>query len=118
MTSLFRCDICWFEGKSTRSLIYHLKKDSCGEHNRRKIVNGVKYRICRSRGCDEIAKYSNDRIPLRCKFHKEIRDCLSRAQRCDEDECTKQPLYGCAYRRKKERCGTHKLKNDVNLNYK
>ena len=48
---LFYCEICWFKGKTSQSLKYHLSKNSCGEHNRRKIINGKKFRICKHKGC-------------------------------------------------------------------
>ena len=113
---IFKCDICWFDGKSHQSLIRFHERNSCGKHNRRKIINVKKYRICEM--CEEIATHSGDRTPLRCLWHKFPTDCLSKAQRCIVDDCKKQPFYGCEYRRKRERCGIHKLKSDTNLNSK
>ena len=114
----FYCEICRFYGKTSQSLKYHLSKNSCGEHNRRKIIDGKKFRICKHKGCEEVAKYSRDRVPKRCSKHKRSSDCLSKAKRCNVEGCNKQPFYGCQYKRKKERCGDHKLNEDVNLNYK
>ena len=47
----FYCEICHFYGKTSQSLKYHLSKNSCGEHNRRKIINDRKLRICKHKGC-------------------------------------------------------------------
>ena len=85
--NLFNCEICHFYGKTSQSLKYHLSKNSCGEHNRRKIIDGKKFRICKHKGCEEVAKYSRDRVPKRCSKHKRSSDCLSKAKRCNVEGC-------------------------------
>jgi len=118
MNNIFRCEICWFDAKTYQTFKKHLDKNSCGKHNRRKIINGKKYRICEANTCKEVASYSRDRVPLRCKNHKLKTDFLSKAQRCIVDDCMRQPFYGCGDRRKRERCCIHKLDSDTNLNNK
>ena len=83
-----------------------------GKDIRRKNINGKNFRMCIENNVEEIAKYSEDRTPLRCSNHKLENDCLSKSKRCIVDGCNKQPFYGCDIIRTKERCGVHRLESD------